>query len=330
MNRNTDYFFTGDIRTQLAGFKAHLQELGDGENTIRQKVNYTGYFLFWLEREHLPCDQVGYNDMLCFIDHCRLEDKSKRLTNRMLSCIRYYYRYLKELDPEITNPALNLSLRGVQRKVPTGMIRYKALEDLYRSWPRKTAKDKRNRVILGMLIYQGITTGELSRLEVEHVNLDKSKIRVPGTPRSNGRILPLQTDQVKEMDQYLARTRPKILREVSKSRPARKPNLINQERIQEQLVISINGSEHIKSSVHFLFKQVQEKMPELLHPKQIRISVITHWLREHNLRQVQYMAGHKHVSSTERYKLGNLAGLQSKLEKFHPLSRDVGGRKSPP
>ncbi len=319
MNHNPDYFFSAEIRTQLAGFKAHLQELEDGENTIRQKVNYAGYFLSWLEKEHLTTDQVGYNDMLCFIDHCRLEDKSKRLTNRMLSCIRHYYQYLKEMDPGIPNPALNLNLRGVQRKVPTGMISYKTLEDLYRGWLRKTAKDKRNRVILGLLIYQGVTTGELGRLDVRHVNLDKAKIRIPGTPRSNGRVLSLHEDQVKELGQYLTRTRPKILREVGGTRPARKPERINQERIQEQLVISINGSEHIKSSLHFLFKQVREQLPELLHPKQIRTSVITHWLREHNLRQVQYMAGHKHVSSTERYQLGNLAGLQGKLEKFHPL-----------
>jgi len=145
------------------------------------------------------------------------------------------------------------------------------------------------------------------------------------TPHSNGRVLPLYEDQVKELEKYLTRTRLKILREVGKSRPARKPDKINQKRIHEQLVISINGSEHNKNSLHFLFKQVRERQPELLHPKQIRTSVITHWLKEHNLRQVQYMAGHKHVSSMERCQMGNLAGLQSKLEKFHPLSQKVGG-----
>jgi integrase/recombinase XerD len=31
------------------------------------------------------------------------------------------------------------------------------------------------------------------------------------------------------------------------------------------------------------------------------------------------MAGHKYVSSTERYQLSNLDNLQSKLDKYHPL-----------
>ncbi|MDF1573072.1 MAG: hypothetical protein P1P82_15795 [Bacteroidales bacterium] len=56
--------------------------------------------------------------------------------------------------------------------------------------------------------------------------------------------------------------------------------------------------------------------------KQIRSSVITHWLKHYNLRQVQYMAGHKYVSSTERYQQNNLDKLQGQLEKYHPLEQN--------
>ncbi len=69
-----------------------------------------------------------------------------------------------------------------------------------------------------------------------------------------------------------------------------------------------------------MFKAIRRQNPEILHPKQIRASVITYWLKNHNLRQVQYMAGYKYISSTERYQLNNLDELQSKQEKFHPLN----------
>ena len=69
-----------------------------------------------------------------------------------------------------------------------------------------------------------------------------------------------------------------------------------------------------------MFKAIQKENPEIMHAKQIRSSVITYWLKNHNLRQVQYFAGHKYVSSTERYQLNNLDNLQNKLEKYHPLS----------
>ena len=73
--------------------------------------------------------------------------------------------------------------------------------------------------------------------------------------------------------------------------------------------------------------QLPDSIPlEIRNAKQIRSSVITHWLKNHNLRQVQYMAGHKYVSSTERYQMNNLDKLQGQLEKYHPLKREIGGR----
>ena len=59
--------------------------------------------------------------------------------------------------------------------------------------------------------------------------------------------------------------------------------------------------------------------PRLTNMAQIRASTITNWLKHYNLREVQYMAGHKYVSSTERYRMDTLEDLQKELEKYHPL-----------
>ena len=123
-----------------------------------------------------------------------------------------------------------------------------------------------------------------------------------------------------ELYKYLEGTRPKIITGIYDKKPARKPNKINQAKLDNQLFISINGSENIKNSLLHLFKEIQKTKPEILHAKQIRASVIVNWLKTNNLRQVQYMAGHKYVSSTERYQLDNLEKLQEKLEKYHPLN----------
>ena len=53
--------------------------------------------------------------------------------------------------------------------------------------------------------------------------------------------------------------------------------------------------------------------------KQVRVSVITYWLGMYNLREVQYMAGHKYVSSTESYVVNRLEDLQSDIDKYHPM-----------
>jgi len=66
-------------------------------------------------------------------------------------------------------------------------------------------------------------------------------------------------------------------------------------------------------------KMINRYEPGLRNKSQIRTSVITGWLQHYNLRGVQYMAGHKYVSSTERYRMDTLEDLQKELEKYHPL-----------
>jgi integrase/recombinase XerD len=321
MSRTVSYIFSREVNEKLAGFRSQLKEKGFSKDTIRQKINYAGYFLQWLEIERLEWEEVIYNDMLNFIDHCRLEGKSRQLVNNKLRSIRNFYQYQKEMDPSVHNPALNLLIRGTYQKLPSGNISFATLESLHSTYPKKTLRDKRNKIILGFLVYQAVTTGELQRLGPDNLQLSKGTIFIPGTRKSNSRYLQLQPHQILDLDAYVKRVRPKILKGVNNPRPARKPNQVNHAKLKDRLFTSINGSEDLRSSMLHMFKTIKKKYPEIYNAKQIRSSVITHWLKDNNLRQVQYMAGHKYVSSTERYQLNNLDNLQSKLEKYHPLEQ---------
>lgn len=68
-----------------------------------------------------------------------------------------------------------------------------------------------------------------------------------------------------------------------------------------------------------MFRRLKRIYPEIKNAQQIRQSVITHWLKTNNLREVQYMAGHRWVSSTERYQQNNLEDLQKEINRYHPL-----------
>ena len=304
MSKRPEYSFSKEIESKLRGFKNYLQKLGNDQNTIRQKSNYAGYFLTWLESEHLRAQETRYNDLLNFIDYCKLEGKSKKHINSKLRSIRNFYEYLKKQNPDIINPALNLHLKGIKQKLPSNIISFDKLENLYQSCEITTDRDKRNKVILGLLIYQGITTEELHQLEVNHLKLKKGKIYVPGNRRRNSRTLTLEPFQILDLYEYEIKIRPKLLQQKT-----------------QQLFVSMEGNEQLKNSLHHLFRKIRKTHPEIISPKQIRASVITYWLKDHNLRQVQYMAGHKYVSSTERYQLNNLDKLQSRLEKYHPLNQ---------
>ena len=316
------YQFTGEVKNRVDGFKNHLQKQHIHPGTIRQKTNYTGYFLKWCETERLEAKDVRYNDLLTFIDYCRLNGRSIAHVNRMIASVRDYYNFLKEENPAILNPATGLYLKGTRHKIVSGICDFKELETLYQSYPTKTLREKRNKVILGMLVYQGITTEEISQLETVHLKIKEGKMDVPGNRKRNSRTLELKSVQILVVHEYITEVRVTLLKEITQGlTPGRKPMVIHQSRIDDQLFVSVNGSEHLKSSLLHLFRDVKKINPNVTSCAQIRQSVITHWLKTHNLREVQYMAGHKYVSSTERYQRSHLDNLQRKLEQHHPLNR---------
>lgn len=300
MSKNPDYSFNKEIQNKLKGFKNYLQELGNGNDTIRQKTNYVGYYLHWLEIERIP--EAGYNDLLVFIDYCKETGKSKRHINSILRAIRNYYEYLKQSNKALNNPAVNLHIKGERQKLPQNILPFENLEEIYNTYPVIDSRTKRNKIILGIYIYQGITTDELRKLQTEHINLKEGKIYIPGSKRSKSRKLELKPFQVLYLYEYLNEIRPKLTTEST-----------------GQFFISMKGSLNLKNSVHHLFRALRKINPEIIDARQIRNSIIVHWLKNYNLRQVQYMAGHKYVSSTERYQLNNLEGLKTEIEKYHPL-----------
>ncbi len=220
MNKSKRYKFSQSIETKLKGFKNYLMEQNNSIATIRQKSNYTGCFLTWLETENLQPKETTYNDMLNFIDYCNLEGNSKRQINSKLRSVRNFYEYLKSKDVSIINPAVNLIVKGVRQKLPSNIINYPTLEMLYASYKANDNRSKRNKVILGLLVYQGLTTEELHQLEPQHIKLKQGKIHIPGNTRRNGRILDLQPCQILELYEYQNTVRPAILKEINKSKPA--------------------------------------------------------------------------------------------------------------
>lgn len=305
MNKSPEYSFTVEIEKYLIKFRKYLESKHLDKSTIRMKTNYTGYFLKWLETENLQQTSVTYNDLLVFIDYSKEKGRTTKHINTILRAIRNYYEYLKTIDEFLINPAINLHLKGIRKKLPHGILPYETLEKLYHDYATCDLKTKRNKIILGLLIYQGVTTDELQRIKVNDIDLKNGKINVPGSKRNNCRKMELKSAQVLELQEYIKEIRTEITKQGT-----------------AQLIVSMKGSGNIKNSLYHMFKQVKRINPDIRNAKQIRLSVITFWLKNYNLRKVQYMSGHKYVSSTERYQKNDMESLQKQLDLFHPLKNN--------
>ena len=151
------------------------------------------------------------------------------------------------------------------------------------------------------MIYQGLDSGEIARLETGHFNLSEGKIYIPSGRNSNSRTLKLQAPQILPIKTYLEETRPELLEKRQQQTP--------------YLFLSKKYSDMICKIVEV----VKKIHPGLKDSRQLRASVIMNWLKINNIRHVQYMAGHKSIRSTESYRGQDLTNLTKQLELFHPL-----------
>jgi integrase/recombinase XerD len=314
------YKFAAAIQTALNSYQAYLQQEQYAKNYIRQNSNYAGIFLEWLEEESLAVSQVSHADVLEFADQIKQKGYSIRLINRVMLAIRYYFNWLGQDGRVGYNPAAGIILKGTIRHVPHDLLNQAELEALYESYPVTDERTHRNKVIVGLLVYQALTRDELESLRPEHLKLREGKIHVPATGKLNGRIMILQPYQILDLQEYLLIVRPKILAERMAERSGRKPDKYKAVEDIERLFVNMNGQETLKNSLLHLNYALRKLNPKYKHGMQIRQSVITEWLKEKNLRTVQYMAGHRYISSTERYKTNNLEDLKDALNKHHPLN----------
>nr|WP_121271541.1 integrase [Pedobacter schmidteae] len=72
----------------------------------------------------------------------------------------------------------------------------------------------------------------------------------------------------------------------------------------------------MKNSLYHFNQALRKLNPRYKNGAQIRQSEITGWLKEKDLRTVQYMAGHWYVNSTERYQTTNPEDLKEALNKY--------------
>jgi len=294
-------------------FKDYMKSQMFSHSTIERRLTVIQMFWDWLDQENLESHQVSYNDVLAYMKYKSVNGATQRTIQHYMNTVKHFYEHLIREEKITTNPVTDIKVKGVKRKTLYHILEAHELHQLYNQYPAETPKDRRNKVMLGLLIYQGLKTDEVGKIEVSQINLREGKIDVPGGIRSNSRKMKLEAHQIMDMYDYVLQVRPEIL----KLEPKRKSQ-IRQE--SEKLFIGDGGNCYsVSNFMTQLMIKVRKLNPSVLNAKQIRASVITKWLKIYNLREVQYLAGHKYISSTEGFLENEMEGLKEEVQQFHPL-----------
>lgn len=286
-------------------FNQYLQQRNYSVNTIDSYNRILILFFVWLKQEQINVREMRYADLLAYIKHSSSLGNSKRYVTMKVTVIRHYLNYLVKTKQVKDNIAANLFIKGSSRRLPHDLLNEEELNTLYLNYKSTGVTGKRNKIILGLMVYQGLGTEDLTKLEEGHLRLKEGKIYIPARRRSNSRILELKGHQVLDLQEYISKTR-KLILEIS-------------ERETDKLFISIGTSNRFSNVQAALLRNLKQYMPQLKTINQIRSSVMANWVQQYNLREAQYRAGHRYVSSTERYQQSNADDLKKDVQSFHPF-----------
>ena len=295
-------------------YQEYLEQNNYSKTTIEHYLKRIKEFTAWSKKYGIKATEIDYKTTLKYIKYLQQKRIQVQTINNNIVTLRNYFNYLIETNKRTENPIEEVSVKGTVKRVLHNLLDADELEDLYYSFETDTFKKysnyktkltaKRNKIITGLIVYQGLNTTNLKSLLLEHLELYKGKIYVPSTRRNNSRTMELKSWQVLDLLEYINEIRPEIA----------KYNKIH----NEQLLIPQNHfNDLIQRGIIKQLKKINNKAGNVNH---LRASVIVNWLKQFNIRKVQYLSGHKYISSTESYKQNNLESLHEAVNEFHPLS----------
>lgn len=279
------------------------------------KDNYSRATAKAYEREILiylgnmnEAEKAMYKDIVSYFGRLRMRYTNSKTIHRIVFSIKAYYEYLISSGKRKDNPAKSIKLRDklsndIQLQ---DLFTAEELESLLNKLERYNNLDYRNKVLMSLLIYQALQPKELESLTIKDINLHQGTIYIKSTPTTNRRELSLKPTQIMLFYQYIFKFRSILIKNKS----------------IENLIVSQRGEAMNAQDISSHVKRIYgNRFPgRKVSSQTIRQSVITNLLKAGNdLRVVQTFAGHKHPSTTEKYKQNKVEELKAGINKYHPL-----------
>ncbi len=255
-------------------------------------------------------EQAKYKDVLNYLEKERSTGKKANTLLTYIAAIKVYYDYLKKTGVRKDHPCKHMRLKDrIDHRINVqDLFSSTELNLLLDQPPREINRlpsiELRDKVIISLLVYQGLTTKNIVSLEIKDLNLAEATISIKKETTLNGRILELHPKQIMLINKYLNEERPTLNRSNSSK-------LILTRRYQAERGCGVHD---VVKTYKYLF------IDRILTPLAIRQSVIANLLKAgKDVRAVQVLAGHNSPMTTERYQQTGIEELTAAVLKFHPL-----------
>lgn len=308
-------------------FKAYLKQQELSKTTAEMYHYQTMNFISFLDKDNTEVENCTEKEIMLYLGYLQKQGIAPETRKLRLSALKHFFNFQIENNQRKDNPANRIKLQGGQKQKLYPILSPQELQSIYENYTVPKEDDprshhnwfnayrlskERNKVIIGLLFNQGITTAEVSRITIDSLDLRNGKIGITGGRTGKDRTLELKSSQIMDLMEYQYKTRNELLK--YHKEPTKQLFLSTPASGQTQ-VNDVNAFNIFKR----LTDELKEQNPKFINFLQVRASVITYWLKNYNLRQVQYFAGHKRIISTEMYLINDIDDLQKEIDSFHPI-----------
>jgi integrase/recombinase XerC len=227
---------------------------------------------------------------------------SPRSVNRKVSTVKAFYRYLMKENIVDTNPAVNLPLPKIRKKLPNFVEENNLHHLLDDGFFNSDFRGTRDKLIIALLYATGIRLSELLHLKETDFDTNNYLIKVLGK-RQKERIIPYPREVNNLLFQYL---------DIRNSEIGHFSNV---------LLVTEKGKPVYEKLIYRVVKRNLENVTSLEQksPHVLRHSYATHLLNKGaDLNAVKELLGHANLAATEVYTHTTFEKLHDIYKQAHP------------
>jgi integrase/recombinase XerD len=243
---------------------------------------------------------MDYASVVAYVKALQQRNLKETSQVRALAAIKMFLKFLYREGVVSANEGALLDCPKIWQTIPS-ILSLPQVERLMQLPNLETDVGIRDRAILEMLYGTGIRVSELCHLTIYDVADDM--VRVFGKGRKE-RLVPLGKEALKAVDRYLHAVRSKF-----------------DSSTELHLFVSHRGNRIDRGSVWKIVRQYAKAagIEKKISPHTFRHTYASHLLDAGaDVRIIQELLGHAHISSTDRYTHISMSHVQEAFRAFHP------------
>lgn len=292
-------------------FKDYLRyEKNYSELTVDSYLNDINDLERFLSNEGFgKLDSIRSNSARYFISYLHNKNISNKSIARKISAIRTFYNYLEREGIALIQAFDEVKTPKIEKKLPK-FIYPEEIDSIFKSIDLDKELGKRNYAIMECLYSCGLRVSELIGIQLNDINFDEEMIIITGKGNKQ-RYVPINDSCKNAILNYISYERKELL--------TKSDDIFN-----EKLFLNYKGNNLTTRGVRVILDTILKKSAENIHlsPHMLRHTFATHLLNNGaDLRSVQELLGHVHLSSTQIYTHISKEQLKKVYMEAHPRAK---------